>query len=267
MYVGCGRCNFCLQSRRMDWCFRIEWEQKVASSSKFITLTYADEYLPIDLQSGQGTLDKGDLQDFFKRMRHTNKKFEGKDRRPLRYYAVGEYGTDGKRPHYHIILFNAKRETIRRLAKTWPLGQTHVGRVTPASIGYTTGYVISSKQDYGTLASPFATMSRRPGLGNNYLKSNSKWHRPELSLGGVNRFFVQDKGNERRLPRYFKDRIFNSDEKKAYAIQAMKAVDKAYNDELTRLKRYNRDPEALYQEALRTKHNSISHKNKKLRSI
>ena len=30
-----------------------------------------------------------------------------KNTTPLKYYAVGEYGGQTKRPHYHIVIFNA----------------------------------------------------------------------------------------------------------------------------------------------------------------
>ena len=46
------------------------------------------------------TLQKSDLQKFFKRLRK-------KTHEKISYYAVGEYGDNTQRPHYHIILFNA----------------------------------------------------------------------------------------------------------------------------------------------------------------
>nr|CAI9751296.1 replication initiation protein [Microvirus sp.] len=75
-------------------------------SSYFVTLTYADEYVPIHYYSDPETglalpsmsLQKRDYQLFMKRLR---KKFgDG-----IRFYASGEYGSESFRPHYHAIIF------------------------------------------------------------------------------------------------------------------------------------------------------------------
>ena len=95
----CGKCPPCLRRRVSGWSFRLVKQGEQACSALFVTLTYDDEKVP-KTASGLMTLQKSDLQKFFKRLRK-------KTHEKISYYAVGEYGDKTQRPHYHIILFNA----------------------------------------------------------------------------------------------------------------------------------------------------------------
>lgn len=201
----------------MDWCFRLEWEHMLSSSACFITLTY--EETPLS-PNGFQTLDRTDLQKFIKRLRKTT-------HAKLKYYAVGEYGTRFKRPHYHIILFNypwnkiAKHEPILQAwhAGEWENakpGHIQIDACTPGSIGYVANYcqvgtwIPSHCTDTGLLddRSPhFSVMSKRMGLG--YL-TEKKYNYHVQNLAN---FVTRKGGSIQRLPRYFKDRIFTKSER------------------------------------------------------
>lgn len=133
--VPCGKCPECRARRTSGWSFRLMQQQKKAVSSYFITLTYDTAHVPIT-KSGFMGLDKRDVQLFIKRLR----KAHGVPLpdTAIKYYAVGEYGGKTKRPHYHIILFNAKLELIQ---PAWDKGQVHYGQVAGASVGYTLKYM------------------------------------------------------------------------------------------------------------------------------
>lgn len=153
--VPCGRCPACYARRVSGWSFRLLQEQKQATSSHFITLTYDTQTLPLSPR-GFNTLDKRDVQLFLKRLR----KLHPRGSR-LKYYAVGEYGGVTQRPHYHIILFNC---TIELILPAWGLGSIHYGKVEGASIGYCLKY-ISKKSHIGTCETDdrqpqFALMSK-----------------------------------------------------------------------------------------------------------
>lgn len=263
--VPCGRCPHCLMSKMLDWSYRLEWEQRNSNSSKFITLTYSDEYLPIDTFSGAGTLDKTDLQKFFKRLRKVNDAYAKKDRKPIRYFAVGEYGTELQRPHYHIILFNAEREAIARLPETWPIGQIDIGRVTPSSIGYVASHSFHRQLGVGTVQPAFALMSRKPGIGYNYLQSNSRWHKS----GDTDRFrfHVTDNGHSRRLPRYYKDKIFTGAEKLTYNQRLQIERERRYESIIDQLRPNYSDPYAHYEVMVREAADAIVRKSKKNRKL
>ena len=173
----CGKCPPCKKRRTSGWSFRLVKEGERSKSALFITLTYDTEFVPITT-NGYMTLELKDLQKFFKRLRKlTNEK--------LKYYAVGEYGSTKKRPHYHIILFNANTEHIKR---AWALnnkhiGTYHIGNVSHASIGYTLKYMSKKssipihKND--DRKKEFSVMSK--GLGSNYLTQLMiNWHKNNL---------------------------------------------------------------------------------------
>ena len=87
----------------------LELESKNWKKNCFITLTYNNPNLPHN-ENGKKTLKKKDLQDFLKRLRYYEKGIETweltKETNPIRYFACGEYGPKGGRPHYHLCIFN-----------------------------------------------------------------------------------------------------------------------------------------------------------------
>nr|QQL13325.1 MAG: replication initiator protein [Microviridae sp.] len=151
----CGQCLPCRINKRRLWTHRLMLESYQHAESIFVTLTYADEYLP----SG-GTLDKKALQKFLKRLRYfcTN--------RSIRYYAVGEYGAQTHRPHYHAIIFGLGLSDGEMVAQAWPFGRVHVGECNVHTVQYVAGYVTKKfiKRD-DSRVQEFSTMSRKPGIG------------------------------------------------------------------------------------------------------
>jgi hypothetical protein len=212
--VPCGKCNFCLQARRVDWSFRLCQELRDSSAAHFLTLTYEVE--------PEGGLVKRDLQLFLKRLRKLNSQ-------GVRYYAVGEYGTRTFRAHYHAIMFNVDQMVIHQLEKLWSHGHVLCGTVTPASIHYVTKYHVNASGDATGRAPPFCCMSRKPGIGSRYLGTHTKWHRAGM------RNFTQVNGVITRLPRFFKDKMFTKMEKKVMAEAAITGGDERFLDEVKRL--------------------------------
>lgn len=121
-------------------------EAAMVEASSFITLTYDDEHLPDNF-----SLSKPVFQKFMKRLR---KSLAGK----IRFYACGEYGDQGGRPHYHACIFgwdfHADRYKWRvnehgdqlyrspQLERAWPFGHCELGDVTMQSAQYVSGYII-----------------------------------------------------------------------------------------------------------------------------
>lgn len=216
--VPCGKCPKCTARRASAWSFRLMQENKVSETAHFVTLTYNTEHVPIT-RKGFMSLDKKDVQKFFKRLRKIqNEKFP--DFPSIKYYAAGEYGTKTLRPHYHIILFNCADVVL--IEKAWriddiPIGDLHVGNVEEASIGYTLKYISKPKQipmHHNDDRQPeFALMSK--GLGANYVNAQTKkWHQKDL----FNRMYVNtNDGKKITMPRYYKDRIYTDEQRKGIA--------------------------------------------------
>jgi len=223
MDVPCGVCHNCLKSKRNDWSFRLEQEQKASRSSYFLTLTYTDENLTWG--SIAPTLVKTDLQKFFKRIRKHQQKFKSWK---IRYYAVGEYGTKTKRPHYHAMIFNARKETISKLNDLWNLGQTHIAECNPATIRYLTKYVINNiDKNPDGIQPQFSLMSRKPGIGQNYLDKAGKYHLENATLSVINAL-----GTNQKLPRFYQDKIFTPGQKATIKWELQKIAEAKQKEQI-----------------------------------
>lgn len=178
-------------------------ELQVSSSSHFLTLTYDTRTVPIS-RCGRLSLDKQDFQLFMKRLRKCNPDTK------LKYYAVGEYGSESFRPHYHLLLFNS---TGTNHESVWNKGLVHYGDVSPASIGYCLKYMFKRGRipvDEGDHRVPeFALISK--GIGTSYLTKNMHdWHKADLAK----RAYLNLKGGEKiAMPRYYKEKLYSEEEK------------------------------------------------------
>lgn len=206
IHVPCGKCYQCLQKRRSEWTFRLTQEMSISKNPIFLTLTYDEENIPYSEESGIVSLKKKDLTDFFKRLKERNKKYSVDK---VVYYAVGEYGEKGDRPHYHAIIFNLEIRTIIEInsedekKSIWKLGNIFIGEVSQASIHYVTGYVVKKNRDIDNREPCFSVMSK--GIGKNYL-TKAKIYSHLRDMSDRVRFIG---GKEIPMPRYYRDRIFS----------------------------------------------------------
>lgn len=207
--VPCGKCPACLANKANEWAFRLENEFKRSFNAFFVTLTYDDDHLPYDV-NGKPCFSKRDVQLFVKRLR---KKSETK----LKYYATAEYGERYNRPHYHAIIFNLKtKDTYDTLRSTWQNGNVDIGTCTSASIRYTTKYCLKGSATKKGQEEPWRLQSQK--LGDNYIKTHKKWH-----IADKTRFYsVKQDGVKIALPRYYKDKIYNDDDKFKHRIKTEK---------------------------------------------
>lgn len=122
-------------------------EAQTHECNSFLTLTFADEHLPWDY-----SVSVRDVQLFMKRLRKSIAPAK------VRFLACGEYGDEGLRPHYHIIIFGHDFSEDRiywrnspagyplyrsaRLEKIWPFGHSEIGSVTRESASYVARYVL-----------------------------------------------------------------------------------------------------------------------------
>lgn len=130
-------------------------EDKVHEASTFLTLTYEDEAL--DAFGWELNFDH--LQTYLKDIRahfHPTK---------LRFYGVGEYGDEGGRPHFHIMLYGTGMEAEGDYQDKWPFGFTYAGDVTHKSAGYIVGYIKDKLTDEDGERLEEARMSLKPGIG------------------------------------------------------------------------------------------------------
>lgn len=182
--IPCGKCEGCQVDKANDWATRAALEAQNWHKNAFLTLTYSNEHLPT-----KRTLQKADLQKFWKRLRKTGEQ--------IRYIACGEYGPKTLRPHYHAIVFNYWPDdakfykknivgdllfTSEKLNKIWGLGYVIVGMVSYESAAYVARYV--QKKAFGIdknfnlkhgRAPEFVLTSRRPGISALTFQNSELW--------------------------------------------------------------------------------------------
>lgn len=235
--VPCNKCAVCRKNKVDEWSFRLRQEKKISASSYFVTLTYAK--VPRS-NNNLPTLFPSDLTKYLKRVRKWMKD-DGIDMPALRYYAIGEYGTNFQRPHYHLIVMNATsdhlieawcvidRGTTRKDA-TVPIGNVHIGTVTSDSIAYCVKYLdkgrIVPAHSRDDRVKEFSRMSRN--LGANYLTPEMvKWHRND-----VNRNYCQDGVYKIPLPKYYRDRIYDAVQMAAQREVIFSSIESRENKEM-----------------------------------
>jgi hypothetical protein len=215
-------------------------------ASCFVTLTYAPEFLPAD-----GSISKRHLQLFHKRANHH---LGG----GLRFFGVGEYGSEGNRPHYHTIMFGVwfsdaypwrttpaghmlyRSATLESL---WPFGAAEFGMVTPESAAYVARYTMkkingaAESDQYRRVAivpetgelrtwhvmPEFALMSRRPGIG-------SEWFN-RFASDAFPSDFITINGVKRPVPRFYLLKLAEADQAKI--VRQRKANAKRHADNNT----------------------------------
>lgn len=162
---SCGKCMPCRINHQRRWLGRALLESLCHTYTWFATLTYAPEAEPmVRLEDGNmgGTLEKADVQKWFKRCRTAGYKF--------RYLVVGEYGDRTWRPHYHVIIYGPSHDQIDGMLDLWGYGFTQVNICTVGGMRYALGYTLKKmtrKHDERLRgrAPEFMLASRRPALG------------------------------------------------------------------------------------------------------
>nr|QJB19871.1 MAG: replication initiator protein [Microvirus sp.] len=184
----CGKCISCRASKAKEWAQRLKNEQSEWTREGFLTLTYDDDHIP-----KLGHLEKGELSQFFKRLR-----FHLGDKK-IKYFACGEYGSQTWRPHYHAIVFGIDSRDMDAVLKAWKKGErVSLDPVLPGGIEYVTGYVrkkIDIKYgDYKRRGLPLPFQLQSQGLGLAWAEKNKHL----LESNGLTR-----EGKNISIPRYY----------------------------------------------------------------
>lgn len=176
LMLPCGKCYSCLKSKAQQWSIRCYLESLDHIDNCFITLTYNDDNCP-------QYLVKDDLREFIKKLRTV----AGVG---VKFFSCGEYGSNTKRPHYHALIFGYLPDDLRSIGSTlkgsqlfesetlnklWNKGFVSVGMCDNASICYCARYTtkkVGESMGVSKENKEFILMSRRPGLGLNYLMRN-----------------------------------------------------------------------------------------------
>lgn len=222
-YRPCGYCIGCRLDNSRSWAIRCMHEMQLHEQNSFLTFTYDDDHVPWSSLTGEQTLVKKDMQDFWKLLRYYFPE------QKIKYLCAGEYGENTHRPHYHAILFGKDFREDKYLYKQnfrgenyyisptltdiWEKGHVIIGDVTFDSAAYVSRYVM--KKVYGEPAvgyyygqqPEFLTCSTKPAIG-------LEWY--EKYKGDIypyDEVIIRSNGKIRRMkpPRYYDKKLEEED--------------------------------------------------------
>lgn len=182
--VQCGKCASCLKKRTTEWTLRInqEIETSFESIPYFCTFTYDEPYT-------DGNLHNEDFQKYIKRLRKkTGKK--------IKYWASGEYGDIGGRPHFHAIIIGLNQDDKEAIDECWGMGFTDVKGATPGRIKYVINYMKKTIPEElpKELNKPKPLISKK--IGFEWWEKN----RDQIIFEGV---IKTARGTKHSIPRYY----------------------------------------------------------------
>lgn len=286
--IRCGRCLGCRMDYSQMWAARMTHEAAYHKNNWFLTLTYNDEHLPmrerINTETGElqtsKTLVKGHVQEFIKRLREKYTLDKQEETR-IRYYACGEYGPKGGRPHYHLAIFNAPIVSLEKVGvgakgsslytspeieRLWNKGFITIGELTPASAGYIARYMLKKQKgddkkyyEEENIQAPFTLQSTMPGLGFQYYDE----HKEEIYMQDCIILATQGRSRKIPVPAYYDKQMEKENPTRIREIKEHRAeAGRAEKIRLQRTTNINRS------EYLRNKEAALKNKASKLiRSI
>lgn len=178
--LPCGKCIACRLERGRQWAVRATHEASIHPYNAFITLTYSDDALVSD------RLIYAHFQSFMKRLR-SELDYKGVEHQ-IGVLAVGEYGEQRKRPHFHACLFGWRPHDAvyefstdrgdkvfrsKFLDEVWGFGDTKVGDVTFDSAGYCARYAAKKLvhgKDHEHDYNPIFRVSSKYAIGKRWLE-------------------------------------------------------------------------------------------------
>lgn len=242
--VPCGKCYGCRLDYSRRWADRMILELATNKKAIFVTLTYQDDKLNISYDQETGlaygaSLNKRDCQLWMKRLRKAYPDVK------IRFFLAGEYGPTTCRPHYHAIIYGLSLEDFPDLIEVgknelgqkfysseifrniWSNGFVSMSEVTWETCAYVARYVVKKVESLDTGESPeslglepeFCLMSRRPGLGFDFLKL----HPDALDFDSIPISTAKGCRNI-EIPRYY-TRLISDEERDMILEKRKKAAD------------------------------------------
>lgn len=209
--VPCGRCYLCRKRYSAQWRFRLRNEFQYGNHDIakcwFITLTIAPIYYHEALINASKF-----VRTFLEKYRYlTRKNFGRKNEHSVFHWIVSERGEKKGRLHFHGLLFDCKLSR-RDIEKCWPFGFVAFKRMTLRRCCYVTKYITK----YNTPSACEASRNHQPrvwcsaGIGKCWITDQRKqWHTQK----GLLIPFIVDNGQQYAMPRYYKGKIFNEEQK------------------------------------------------------
>lgn len=210
--VGCGKCMECKKQKSREWQVRLLEDIRHNKNGIFVTLTFSNESIKelgknieLDGYNRDNEIAKIAIRRFLERWRKKHKK-------SVRHWLVTELGHNGtENIHMHGILWTDKREDINNIWKygyTW-ISDIKTGYVNEKTINYIVKYISKTDLQHKEYNSKVLCS---PGIGNGYMKrQDSKINK--YNDHKTNELYTNRQGYKMALPKYYRNNIYNEDEK------------------------------------------------------
>lgn len=227
----CRKCIPCLRRRQQEWVARLTEELRQHEGNYFVTLTYDEQSVPWDTETGLMRFDRPrirklcmDMRKRFQMRRLRNPAFPALIGAPeylplpedvhFKYYITSEYcPTSTQRPHYHAVFYGLQVDTYTAeilFRLLWPEGFVTVYPALDGAAGYISKYLCKDVLEVDSYHSeiqdkPFQRQSN--GLGKSYVDRMRSWHEADP----YNRQYYQYHGEKKVLGRYYKQKLFSEE--------------------------------------------------------
>lgn len=194
IYCPCGKCAWCLSRKRDEWVYRMKIEAKKHLYNYFLTFTYRDEDLPMNVDEETGlvvnSVRKSDLSVFHHNIR---RRFKLK----FKFLVTSEYGSKTLRPHYHGAYFCDQPFDFE---KEWPYGDNNVQLpLGESGMKYILKYMLKGSKVPDGGDPNFTLMSRRPGIGSDF---------DVESFDSLPYYLLSENSVKVCMPRYYKRKFY-----------------------------------------------------------
>ena len=212
LYVtaSCGKCIECLRQKGREWQVRLYEEIKEHKNGKFVTLSFSEEAIyKLEKKVIKGDMYQTDNNIATLAVRQFLEKWRWKHKKSVRHWLVTELGQiNTERIHLHGIIFTDNTQDIKNL---WTYGNVWIGEyVNSRTINYITKYITKTDilhKDY----KPKILTSK--GIGRNYITNNRNSERNKYNGKATREYYLTETGHKISLPIYYRNHIYNNDEK------------------------------------------------------
>lgn len=224
LYVsaGCGKCIECLRQKGREWQIRLYEEIKENKNGKFVTLSFSEESLyKLSKDIVHGDIYTTDNNIATLAVRRFLERWRWKHKKSVKHWLVTELGQNNtERIHLHGILFTDNTKDIEDL---WKYGNVYIGKyVNSRTINYIVKYLTKTDIKHKGYK-PKVLCSK--GIGRYYITNNKNKDRNIYCGKETREYYLTETGHKVTLPTYYRNHIYNEDEKEQLWINKIEKGD------------------------------------------
>lgn len=231
--IGCQTCIECRKQKAREWMARLQEDIKVNKNAKFITLTFSTESIVKLCKEDEklSTLKGYDLDNGLcvRATRLFLERWRKKYKRSLRHWFVTELGSNQtEHVHIHGIVWT---DNLFDVEKLWGYGYVWIGNnvngklenyVNARTVNYITKYVTKMDEKHLNYKPIILTS---PGIGNSYTKTGD-YRSNKFAKLRTNEAYRTSTGHKISLPIYWRNKIYNEDEREQLWVQKLDRMER-----------------------------------------